>query len=103
MVVTSREGIEMPRYYDDEDRDVDPDYEDEFGIHFADPGGNSALRAATDDNPRDLPCPTCHWPNRLTPADVQLGYQCDKCADVMERGGEINYYEGPDEDEEVED
>jgi hypothetical protein len=91
----------MPRYYEDEGDD-DRDF-DEDRIDFADPGGNSALRAASRDNPRDLPCPTCHWPNRLTPADVQRGYQCDRCADVMERGGEINYYEGPDEDEEEED
>lgn len=67
--------------------------DDEFHIDFEHPGGNSALRAATPDNPRNLPCPTCGWPNRLTPADVSLGYQCDSCADSMERGGEINYYE----------
>lgn len=48
---------------------------------FADPGGRSALRAATRDNPRDLPCPTCGEPNVLTPADRALGYQCDLCAD----------------------
>jgi hypothetical protein len=53
---------------------------------FADPGGNSALRAATPDNPRNLPCPTCGQPNRLTPADRALGYQCDTCADRAERG-----------------
>jgi hypothetical protein len=32
------------------------------------------------------PCPTCHKPNRLTPKDRQLGYQCDECADKLERG-----------------
>jgi len=48
---------------------------------FADPGGRSALRAAGRDNPRNLPCPTCGLPNRLTPADVRRGYQCDACAD----------------------
>lgn len=53
---------------------------------FADPGGNSALRAATSDNPRNLPCPTCGTENVLTPADVQRGYQCDHCADALERG-----------------
>ncbi len=61
-------------------------YEDEFD-DFADPGGNSALRAATKTNPRNLPCPTCHAPNRLTPKDKALGYQCDSCADRCERGG----------------
>jgi hypothetical protein len=71
------------------------DYEDEYdgeelidGVGFADPGGNSALRAATPDNPRNLPCPTCKKPNRLTPLDKRAGYQCDECADVAEgRGG----------------
>lgn len=53
---------------------------------FADPGGPSALRAATSRNPRNLPCPTCREPNRLTPADVARGYQCDACADRAERG-----------------
>ena len=60
----------MPRYYFDDD---EPD--------FADPGGQSALRAARKGNPRNLPCPTCKMPNRLTPHDRQLGYQCDTCAD----------------------
>lgn len=61
---------------------------DEFHIDFADPGGNSALRAATKNNPRNLPCPTCKRKNMLTPADRDLGYQCDRCADAVERGGE---------------
>lgn len=60
---------------------------DEFRIDFADQGGNSALRAATKSNPRNLPCPTCEAPNRLTPADQAQGYQCDACADRDERGG----------------
>lgn len=54
---------------------------------FADPGGRSALRAARKGNPRNIPCPTCHEPNRLTPKDRALGYQCDACADRDERGG----------------
>ncbi len=53
---------------------------------FADPGGNSALRAATKSNPRNLPCPTCGEANRLTPKDVGLGYQCNQCADRAEQG-----------------
>ena len=60
---------------------------------FAEPGGESALHPATPTNPRDLPCPTCGWPNRLTPLDVARGYQCDACANAMERGGDITYYE----------
>ena len=51
------------------------------GTYFADPGGNSALRASSRQNPRNLPCPTCEAPNRLTPADRARGYQCDQCAD----------------------
>lgn len=54
---------------------------------FADPGGRSALRAASKGNPRNLPCPTCRRKNRLTPADRALGYQCDSCADRAEGGG----------------
>lgn len=53
---------------------------------FADPGGKSALRAATSRNPRNLPCPTCKRPNMLTPADKAKGYQCDRCADADEGG-----------------
>ena len=63
------------------------DYEHEdFGDRreFADPGGNSALRAANKRNPRNLSCPTCHAPNRLTPADRSRGYQCNQCADIAE-------------------
>ncbi len=55
------------------------DYEDLDD--FQDPGGRSALRAASSSNPRNLPCPTCGCENRLTPKDVSLGYQCNACAD----------------------
>jgi hypothetical protein len=56
------------------------------GIGFADPGGRSALRAATRGNPRNRSCPTCKRRNVLTPADVARGYQCDSCADRAEMG-----------------
>lgn len=62
-------------------------WEDEYGYdygEFADPGGRSALRAASSRNPRNLPCPTCGTENVLTPADVAKGYQCDACADAAE-------------------
>lgn len=72
--------------YDDDDSFYADD--DDFHIDFADPGGNSALRAASKDNPRNLPCPNCKQPNRLTPADKALHYVCDRCADRAERGGE---------------
>lgn len=62
---------------------------EEYGEYddFADPGGESALRAATETNPRDQPCPTCGAENVLTRRDVQLHYQCNKCARRDERGG----------------
>ena len=62
---------------------------------FYDPGGPSALRAGK----RTEPCPTCHWPNRLTKKDVALGYQCDACATAMERGTDIYYYEEYDDEQ----
>lgn len=54
---------------------------------FQDPAGRSALRRVTRSNPRNLPCPTCKEPNRLTPKDKALGYQCDACADRAEGFG----------------
>ena len=67
-------------FHDDPDDLID-------GVGFADPGGRSALRAETETNPRNLPCPTCGASNRLTPLDKARGYQCDSCADRAERGG----------------
>ena len=64
------------------------DYDDARDMEFAEPGGNSALRAATKSNPRNRSCPTCKRKRVLTPADVKLGYQCDACATRAERGGE---------------
>ena len=72
--------------YGDPEYDYD-DYQDEEEFlkeEFQDPGGNSALRRATPSNPRNLPCPTCGRPNMLTPKDVALHYQCDRCADLDE-------------------
>lgn len=67
-------------YYDDDDL-ID-------GVGFADPGGRSALRAETPDNPRIHSCPTCGEPSRLTTIDVAHGYQCDTCADRAEGRGD---------------
>lgn len=64
----------MFEYPDDRDDSMD----------FQDPGGRSALRASSRSNPRNQPCPTCGQKNALTPRDVQLGYQCDRCADAEE-------------------
>ena len=52
--------------------------------YFARPG--SALAAPRRSNPRNRPCPTCKRPDRLTPADVARGYQCDECARRDESG-----------------
>jgi endogenous inhibitor of DNA gyrase (YacG/DUF329 family) len=62
------------------------DYEDEGDDDFAEPGGRSALRAASESNPRNLPCPRCHAENVLTPKDRAHGYVCDGCADLAESG-----------------
>lgn len=72
-------GYDEDDYYEDwelDDREI-----------FANPGSNSALRAATADNSRDRPCPNCGRKNILTRKDVHLGYQCNSCADQAERGG----------------
>ena len=64
----------------------DDDYCDDDGRPvFAFPG--SALRAASKNNPRNRRCPSCRKENRLTPADVPAGNQCDECANAPERGG----------------
>lgn len=68
--------------YDDDNFDGIGFEDDGYSIRFANPG--SALRAAGRGNPRNLPCPTCKAPNRLTPADRRAGYQCDSCADRAE-------------------
>ena len=68
------------------DREDYGDYEID-GVGFADPGGNSSLRAETESNPRNLPCGNCGNSNRLTPIDVRNGYQCDECADIAEGKG----------------
>ena len=57
---------------------------DEDRSEFQEPWGKSALRRATWRNPRNLPCPTCKEPNKLTPKDRSLGYQCNSCADLDE-------------------
>jgi hypothetical protein len=66
--------------------DYEPEEWDEMCETFADPGGRSALRAASRSNPRNRPCPSCGRANVLTPADVARGYQCDRCADRDEGG-----------------
>ena len=79
LLLSPGKEMTMPRYDDD-------DAFERASFGFADPGGRSALRAASKRNPRNLPCPTCKEPNRLTPADRARGYQCDRCADRAEYG-----------------
>jgi len=67
-----------------EPEDFEWDEWDERVERFADPGGDSALYAASEDNPRNLPCPNCGAENVLTPRDRAKGYQCDRCADIAE-------------------
>lgn len=95
---------EDPMMADDEYDYPHYEYEDDDlidGVGFAQEG--SALRAATADNPRNLPCPTCGYPDQLTPIDKDRGYQCDSCATAMERGLDINYYEPSEGDPRAED
>jgi len=79
----------MNRYDDYQSDDDYPDVFDEGdegdNMVFANVG--SALRAASATNPRIHPCPSCGAEDKLTPADVALGYQCDMCAYTTERGG----------------
>ena len=80
----------MSLHYDEPDYPTDEveDYPID-GVGFANPG--SALRRSTRNNPRNLPCPNCGEPDRLTRLDKRAGYQCDSCADQAEwtvRGGE---------------
>jgi hypothetical protein len=72
---------EMHAYDNDEDH-----YDRIDGVGFADEGGGSALRAATRDNPRNLPCPKCGAEDVLTPIDRAHHYVCDRCADAAEKG-----------------
>jgi hypothetical protein len=66
-----------------EEGDYEYIYGDSYNpCDFRDPGGRSALR----NGPRIHPCPNCGEPNMLTPADKAHGYQCDRCADQLERG-----------------
>lgn len=76
-------------YGDEKLHDGEGDWPDGEGadIDFAEPGGESSLRAATDSDPRDQPCPDCDKPNRLTSQDVALGYCCNSCAKINEGWG----------------
>jgi hypothetical protein len=86
----------MPDFFKWEGDNIDPEIEEEEDdipydeddvCDFADPGGASALRAATDSNPRIFDCPQCRHPNMLTSRDKALGYVCDRCAGLNEGPG----------------
>jgi len=85
--IYSYDGDDWNNFDDEDPYDDSEDDNWENEPQFADPGGNSALRAATPDNPRNLPCPECGTENCLTPADRVQGYRCDACSDRAERGG----------------
>lgn len=70
-----------PEEYDEDYYDGELDYYDDYG--FRQPGGKSALRCGE----LCFPCPTCGGADLLTQADVNLGYQCDRCAERDELGG----------------
>jgi hypothetical protein len=78
--------VEDAVYYPDDLYDFDDDLFMIDGVGFADPGGRSSLRAETEDNPRNMPCPDCGTDNVLTPLDVAAGYCCNQCADQNEGG-----------------
>jgi len=82
--MTCRHGVELGDWCEECETNAYED-DDESRSMFANPG--SALRASSRSNPRNLPCPTCGQPNRLTPKDKRLGYQCDTCADREEGVG----------------
>jgi DNA-directed RNA polymerase subunit RPC12/RpoP len=62
---------------------TESDWDYDYDMDFRDPGGNSSLRAGK----LEFPCPTCGEEDVLTAADVRHHYQCDRCADRIERGG----------------
>lgn len=70
------------------DKELGVLHQAENDIQFADPDGESSLRAVTRDNPRNLPCPVCGEPDQLTPKDRRCGYQCDACAEGIDPFGE---------------
>ncbi len=83
----SAEELEDEYYGRERDEPLTYDGDDDIDEEaFADPGGASALRAATRSNPRNLPCPQCGGEELLTPADVARHYVCDGCANMNERG-----------------
>jgi Zn finger protein HypA/HybF involved in hydrogenase expression len=71
------EDYEAGSWEDDDEYLID-------GVGFQEPGGRSSLRAETEDNPRNLPCPQCGQEDTLTPLDRANGYVCNRCADRAE-------------------
>lgn len=86
-----REGEFDESFGDDPDDDsdiedgVDDDFDDHNGFEFTIPCCDSNIRDATPDRPRNLPCPTCCKPERLSAAEIVAGYECDECAHRVER------------------
>ena len=74
-------------FEDEREEDFDEDYDLIDGVGFQDPGGRSALRAETEDNPRNRSCPQCGARNVLTRIDEEHHYVCNRCADEAEGYG----------------
>jgi hypothetical protein len=71
----------------EEDGDDDLELDEDGEFDFAEPGQASAMLAATRDNPRSFPCPSCGREGKLTALDLERGHQCDRCARAAEGGG----------------
>lgn len=80
----AEDRLDAHRSQDSDEEERGGFYDDDDCSDFADPGGRSALRAASPSNPRNQPCPNCYAEDVLTPKDVALGYVCDTCADRAE-------------------
>ena len=51
--------------------------------NWPDPSQPNIPSGGTYLSPRRLPCPTCGAPNKMTPKDISMGYQCNDCADTV--------------------
>ncbi len=44
----------------------------------------AAQQRRTHGGRRNLPCPDCHQPNRMTAGELAKGYHCDECTRAIE-------------------
>lgn len=52
-----------------------------------------AQQRRVHSGPRNLPCPDCHEPNRMTQGEINKGYHCDACTRAIEGYQEPSYNE----------